>query len=63
LREAGDGDFLRGVAEAAPRLSIEAGVEGAIGAGRRERTADRQTRRNGCRERAPDTRLRGCLRS
>ncbi len=57
LQKAGDGDFLRAVAEAVLQLLMEADVEGLIGAGRHERTAERQTYRNGYRERALDTRL------
>ena len=57
LAKAGDGDFLRSVAEAVVQLLMEADVEGVIGAGRHERTADRQTWRNGYRDRALDTRL------
>ena len=57
LAEAGDGKFQRAVAEAVVRLVTEADVEGVIGAGRRERTADRRTHRDGSRGRAPDTRL------
>lgn len=57
LAKAGDGDFLRAVAEAVVQLLMEADVEGVIGAGRHERTADRQTYRNGFRDRALDTRL------
>jgi putative transposase len=61
LEKAGDGDFLRSVAEAVLQLLMEADVEGLIGAGRHERSPDRQTYRNGYRERALDTRL-GTLR-
>src|SRR3954471_8060003 len=57
LEKAGDGDFLRSVAEAVLQLLMEADVEGLIGAARHERTAERQTYRNGYRERALDTRL------
>jgi putative transposase len=57
LEKAGDGDFLRAVAEAVLQLLMEADVEGLIGAARHERTAERQTYRNGYRERALDTRL------
>src|SRR3712207_524108 len=57
LQKAGDGDFLRSVAEAVLQLLMEADVEGVIGAARHERTAERQTYRNGYRERALDTRL------
>ena len=39
LARAGDGDFLRSVAEAAVQLLMETDVEGLIGAGRHERTA------------------------
>src|SRR3954470_8943547 len=57
LEKAGDGDFLRSVAEAVLQLLMEADVEGLIGAARHGRTAERQTYRNGYRERALDTRL------
>jgi putative transposase len=57
LAKAGDGDFLRSVAEAVVQLLMETDVEGIIGAGRHERTGDRQTYRNGYRDRALDTRL------
>jgi putative transposase len=39
------------------QLIMEADVEGPIGAGRHERSGERTTWRNGCRERALDTRL------
>ena len=57
LAKAGDGDFLRAVAEAVVQLLLETDVEGLIGAGRHERSADRQTYRNGYRDRVLDTRL------
>src|SRR5919205_435890 len=57
LQKAGEGDFLRSVAEAVLQLLMEADVEGLIGAGRHERTAERLNYRNGYRERALDTRL------
>ena len=38
LAKAGDGDFLRSVAEAVVQLLMETDVEGVIGAGRHERT-------------------------
>jgi putative transposase len=57
LEKAGEGDFLRSVAEAVLQLLMEADVEGLVGAARHERTAERQTYRNGYRERALDTRL------
>src|SRR3954464_2619401 len=57
LQKAGDGDFLRSVAEAVLQLLMEADVEGVIGAARHERPAERQTYRNGFRDRALDTRL------
>lgn len=57
LAKAGDGDFLRSVAEAVVQLLIETDVEGLIGAGRHERTGERTTYRNGYRDRSLDTRL------
>jgi putative transposase len=57
LEKAGEGDFLRAVAEAVLQLLMEADVEGLIGAGRYERNGERTTWRNGHRERALDTRL------
>ena len=56
LQKAGDGDFLRAGVEAL-QLLMEADVEGLIGAGRHERSAERLNRRNGYRDRALDTRL------
>ena len=47
LEKAGDGDFLRAVAESVLQLLMEADVEGLIGAGRHERAADRLNWRNG----------------
>jgi transposase-like protein len=57
LQKAGEGDFLRAVAEAVLQLLMEADVEGLIGAGRYERSVERSNYRNGFRERALDTRL------
>ncbi len=57
LEKAGDGDFLRAVAEAVRQLLMETDVEGLIGAGRYERGGERTTWRNGCRDRTLDTRL------
>jgi putative transposase len=57
LQKSGDGDFLRSVAEAVLQILMEADVEGLIGAGRQERSADRLNYRNGYRERSLDTRL------
>ena len=57
LVKAGDGDFLRSVAEAVLQLLMETDVEGVIGAGRHERTLERVTYRNGYRDRSLDTRL------
>jgi putative transposase len=57
LEKAGDGDFLRAVAEAVLQLLMEADVEGLIGAGRYERNGKRMTWRNGNRDRVLDTRL------
>jgi hypothetical protein len=41
LQKSGDGDFLRAVAEAVLQILMEADVEGLIGAGRHERSAER----------------------
>jgi putative transposase len=57
LQKAGDGDFLRAVAEAVLQLLMEADVEGLIGVGRHERSPERLNWRNGYRERTLDTRL------
>jgi len=57
LEKAGDGDFLRAVAEAVLQLLMETDVEGVIGAGRYERSGERSTWRNGYRDRTLDTRL------
>src|SRR5215468_985182 len=57
LEKAGEGDFLRAVAEAVLQLLMEADVAGLIGAGRYERSGERSTWRNGYRERTLDTRL------
>src|SRR5438270_13618709 len=57
LQKSGDGDFLRTVAEAVLQILMEADVEGLIGAGRHERSADRLNYRNGYRDRRLDTRL------
>jgi transposase-like protein len=57
LQKSGDPDFLRGVAEAVLQLLMEADVEGQVGAGRHERSAERLTWRNGYRDRSFDTRL------
>jgi hypothetical protein len=57
LAKAGDGDFLRSVAEAVVQLLMETDVEGLIGADRHERSGDRTTYRNGYRDRSLDTRL------
>jgi putative transposase len=57
LAKAGDNDFHRSVAEAVVQLLMETDAEGLIGAGRHERTVERQTYRNGYRDRAYATRL------
>ena len=57
LEKAGDGDFLRTVAEAVLQLLMEADVDGLIGAGRYERSGERTTWRNGFRDRSLDTRV------
>jgi transposase-like protein len=46
LEKAGDGDFLRAVAEAVLQLLMESDVEGMIGAGRYERSGERTTWRS-----------------
>jgi hypothetical protein len=43
LEKAGEGDFLRAVAEAVLQLLMDADVEGLIGAGRYERNGERTT--------------------
>ena len=57
LQKAGDGDFLRAVAESVLQLLMEADVLGLFGAGSHERAADRLNWRNGYRDRTLDTRL------
>ena len=57
LEKAGEGDFLRAVAEAVLQLLMETDVEGLIGAGRYEPSGARTTWRNGHRDRTLDTRL------
>ena len=57
LEKAGEGDFLRSVAEAVLQMLMEADVEGLVGAGRYERSGERTTWRNGHRDRVLDTRL------
>ena len=57
LEKAGDGDFLRSVAEAVLQLLMETDVDGLIGAGRYERSGERATWRNGHRDRVLETRL------
>jgi transposase-like protein len=41
LQKSGEGDYLRTVAEAVLQILMEADVEGLIGAGRHERSAER----------------------
>ncbi len=41
LQKAGDGDFLRAVAEAVLQILMESDAEGLIGAGRHERSPER----------------------
>jgi transposase-like protein len=57
MRKAGDGDFLRALAETVLQLLMEADVDGLIGAGKHERSAERLNYRNGYRDRTLDTRL------
>ena len=59
LEKAGEGDFLRSVAEAVLQLLMDSDVKGLIGAGRHERSGERTTWRNGYRDRTLDTPL-GC---
>src|SRR5262249_39169593 len=49
LQKSGDGDFLRAVAEAVLQILMEADVEGFIGPGPHERSADPLNYRNGYR--------------
>jgi len=57
MEKTGEDDFLRSVAESVPQMLMEADVDGQIGAARHERTPERQTCRNGYRDRTLDTRL------
>src|SRR3954470_613708 len=57
LEKAGDGDFLRSVAEAVLQLLMEADVDGLIGAGRYERSGERTPWPTAFRDRAVNTRL------
>ena len=57
LQKSDEGDFLRSVTEGVLQILMEADVEGQIGAGRHERSAERLTYRNGYRDRRLDTRL------
>jgi len=43
MAKAGDGDFLRSIAESVLQLIMEADVDGVIGGGRHERSGDRTT--------------------
>src|SRR3712207_6683162 len=57
LQKAGEGGFLRAVAEAVLQILMESDAEGLIGAGRHERSPERLNYRNGYRDRTLDTRL------
>jgi len=57
IQKSDDGDFLKTVAEAALQRIMDFDVENLIGAAPHERTPDRQTYRNGYRERTLETRL------
>ena len=57
LQKSGDGDFLRFLAEAVLQILMDADVEGLIGAGRHERSAERVNYRTGYRDRGFETRL------
>jgi putative transposase len=46
MQKAGEGDFLRSVAEAVLQLLMETDVESMIGAGRHERSPERLNWRN-----------------
>lgn len=54
LQKAGEGDFLRTLAETVLQMLMEADLDGHIGAGRHERHPDRLNYRNGYRDRALD---------
>ena len=56
LSKAGGDDFLHEVTESVLQLLMETDVDGRIGATRHERSADRQTWRNGYRDRTFDPR-------
>ena len=56
VQKAGEGEFLRAVAEAVLQILMEADVEGQVGAARHERWPDRLNYRNGYRDRSLDTR-------
>lgn len=57
LEKTGEDDFFRTIAESVLQMLMEADVDGQVGAGRHERTAERRTCRNGYRDRDLDTRL------
>ena len=47
IQKAGEGDFLRSVAEAVLQILMEADVEGLVGAGRHERSPEGSVRGRG----------------
>jgi hypothetical protein len=57
LAKAGDGAFLRSVAQAVLHMLMEADVEDLIGAGRHERSGERLNYQNGFHDLTLDTRL------
>jgi transposase-like protein len=57
LQKRGGGDFLKEMAELVLQRLMEFEVDGVVGAGRHERSAERTTWRNGYRDRALETRL------
>lgn len=57
MAKAGDGDFLRSIAESVLQLVITADIDGVVGAARHERSGDRTTWLNGLRDRSLDTRV------
>ena len=63
LAKAGDGDFLRNVAEAVVQLLKEADLDRIAVERRHQCTKERATYRNGYRDRSLDTRLAASSRS
>lgn len=57
LQKGRDGDFLETLVEAVLQILMEADIEGLIGAGQREHSADQLNYENGHRDRTLATRL------